>query len=299
MCEFVASCSTLPGRVNNIRFQETVLKFANNPKITKVYIQYPRHCVRLKLDYPPVPDWMHSNKKIFVNKEAEDTGPSTKFHSLCELLPANKPKLGVILFDDDRIYTDKWINDLMDAYDMHKGEVSVAYQGTLSKTMPFQIDKYNIPKKINNNKNSKSYHKQFIVAKTAGLAIYCRKVFPSTNQVYKDLLEKYKDNKIRNNDDIGLAHLAYKAVVPIMLIPIQHEQYAHWLDVNNDGDNSKDSLSLIPDHIAPQIKLAKAMITNGDLPVPYIELTTVVVCSVTLLLLIAICIMVGIMYKKK
>ncbi len=298
MSEFIASCSTLPGRVNNDRFQETVLKFANHPKISKVYIQYPRHCIRLKLDYPPLPDWMSSNNKIYVNKEAEDTGPSTKFHSLCELLPINNPTLGVILFDDDRIYTDKWINDLMNAYELHEGKAVVAYQGTLSKTVPFQIDKYNIPNKLS-NKNAKAAHKQFMVAKTAGLAIYCRKVFPTNNNVYKLLLEKYKENKIRNNDDIGLAHLAYKACVPIMIIPIQPDQHVYWLEVNNDADNTADSLSRLPNHIEPQIKLAKAMMTNGDLPIPYIELTTVVICGVGLILLIAICIMIGIMYRNK
>ncbi len=293
---FVASCSTLPKRIENQQFKETVFKLANNPRIEAVYIQYPKKCTRLDMEYPPVPDWMKSHDKIKVNTDAEDWGPATKVISMCEILPVDSTH-GVILFDDDRIYTDVWIENLMNGFDHHDGHAAVAYQGTLRKDIPFQYNKYNMPSTV--KQHNKEQHQRFSIVKTAGLVIYPRRALPNRNQDFIKLIEKYRNKRSLFNDDMILAGLCYKNLVPIFILPIEKHQHKHWLDVNNDKDNDTWSLSALPNHVKPQIVLARAMATNGDLGVPWTELTTVIISAVILIVLIAICVLVGKMFVKQ
>ena len=282
----IASCSTLPSRVENENFKKTVTQLTQNKRIDFVYIHYPKFCKRLKIDYPPIPSWMNANPKIKVNYGVEDCGPLTKVAPLFDLFPHNTTTdLGVFLFDDDRLYPLLWIEELLDAFNMHGRACVVARQGTLSKTLPFCYDKFNYSKEV----------QQYSCVKTASGVIYPFSCFPNSFNEAINLAEKYKEKASYRNDDMLLASWCYKTLTPIFIIPVTDEQMKEWYLFNDDKYNDEVSLSAIPNHTKPQIKLAQNMIQNDDWPIPWPEITIVVVVIVTFILLLAI---IGLLVKK-
>jgi hypothetical protein len=282
----VASCSTLPGRVDNQNFKTTVSQLCKNPRITAVYIHYPKYCKRLKTDYPPIPEWMNStDSKIKVNFGAEDCGPLTKSAPLFNLFTPGSD-IGVFLFDDDRLYPLKWIEELLDAFEKHKRKAVVARQGTLHKSLPFKYDKFNRSKE----------DEEYTCVKTASGVIYPFSAFPHSVQKAIDFAEKYKEKASYRNDDMLLASWCYSSRTPIFVIPVTPDQMKEWYSYNNDEFNDKDSLSRIPDHVKPQIQLAKAMMQNDEWPVPWPE---VVILTTLIALFIVFIALIIILAKKK
>ena len=275
----IASCSTLPSRVENENFQKTVTQLTQNKRIDFVYIHYPKFCKRLKIDYPPIPSWMNENEKIKVNYGVEDCGPLTKVAPLFDLFSHDKTTdLGVFLFDDDRLYPFTWIEELLDAFDSCGRSCVVGRQGTLNKTIPFSYDKFNYSKKL----------KEYSCVKTASGVIYPFSCFPNSLKDAIALAEKYKEQASYRNDDMMLASWCYKTLTPIFIIPVTNMQMEEWYSFNDEKYNDAVSLSAIPNHTKPQIALAQSMIENDDWPIPWPEITIVIVVIVSFILLLAI-----------
>jgi hypothetical protein len=271
----IASCSTLPSRVENANFKKTVQKLLENPRIQNVYIHYPKFCKRLEIPYPEIPIWMLQNEKMIVNP-TEDYGPLTKVAPLFDLFPP-KSDIGVLLFDDDRLYPEAWITQLLDAFERHGRNAVVGYQGTMHKALPFEFNKFNL---------KHSTDQPFSCLKTASGVIYPFKAFPLSVKNAIDFADKYKHKASLRNDDMLLASWCYQSFTPLYLIPVNKQQMNEWYLLNDDKFNDSVSLSNIPNHSKPQIELAKEMIRNGDYPIPWPEVAITVALIVIIILLI-------------
>ncbi len=272
----IASCSTLPSRVENKNFKETVMQLCNHPNFDAVFIHYPKYCKRLNQDYPPVPTWMQNHSKIVINQKAEDCGPLTKMAPLLDLFPP-KVDMGVFLFDDDRLYSLQWIDELLEAFERHGRTCCVARQGTLARFTPFKYNHFNFSQS----------DQEYVCVKTASGVIYPFKAFPKSFADAIHFANKYKDNASYRNDDMLLASWCYQTKTSLFIIPVTSEQMKHWYKYNDDVLNDTDSLSRIPDHKKPQIDLAKAMMLNGDWPLPFPEIIVAIILVIVLVVLIA------------
>ncbi len=260
----IASCSTLPSRVNNIDFQSTVETLANNPRISLIYIHYPKFCQRLNIPYPEVPHWMQSNPKIIVN-ECADFGPATKFMPLSDIYPA-KSDIGVLLFDDDRKYPQTWIDGLLDAFERYNRNAVVGRHGSLHKYLPFQYDAFNMT----------NDDQEFLCLKTTFGVIYPFNIFPACSKTAMEFVEKYKDKALLRNDDMLLASLAYHAKTSLYVIATTFLEKKSWDETNDDSKIDDVSLAKIPSHVKDQIELARSMMMNGDFPTPWADIGTVI-----------------------
>jgi hypothetical protein len=270
----IASCSVLPSRVNNENFQHTVKHLCANDRISHVYIHYPKYCERLEIPYPDVPAWMYESKKIIVN-ECVDFGPLTKIAPLLDIYPP-KSDIGVFLFDDDRLYPQIWINELINAFEHHNRNDVVGRHGTLNKNLPFQYDKFNM----------QNEEQEFLCLKTTFGVIYPFNAFPESSKIAQTFLEKYKDKAIRRNDDIVLASWCYHAKIPLYAIQTTIAEKKQWDTWNDDAKMDDVSLANIPHHVQDQLELVQKMIANGDFPVPWADIGTVIGAVVFVILMI-------------
>jgi len=269
---FVAACSVLPSRVNSLKFQNTVLMLAANPRVSVVYIFYPTFCKRLNENYPIQPSWMSAHKVKVQN--CEDVGPATKIVYALDLFDQDSPSTGIILFDDDRTYPATWFDDLMNAYEAFQGKHAVGRNGSLAKYSPFCFDSW----------NKGSREKQFFAMKTTFGVIYPRTALPVSKTAALETIAQYKDYDSECNDDMMLASWCHKSNTSIFLVPTSKQGIEEWTQLNLEEDDH-DSLSKRSDHVRKQIQLASKMMQNGDFPTPWADVWSFVAVALVVLAL--------------
>jgi hypothetical protein len=275
---FVASCTTLPNRVNNANFQESVLDLCNNSRVHLVYIHYPQRALRLEQDYPPIPEWMKCHPKLKVNP-CIDFGPLTKVAPLLDIYSVQdslRECIGVLLLDDDNKYTQAWWDELMDRFLYYKGQATVGREASLHCFKPFQWDKFNMG----------TVDEPYMVIKTACGVIYPRHALPENSQSAFSFTQKYEKYGSLRNDDMMLGAWCYKSHIPLYAIPTTPEQLVEFKQ--GEGIREMDALSRAPQHVKTQVRLATAMVTGGDLAPPWPD----VVFGITVIVVILVFILV-------
>jgi hypothetical protein len=271
---FIASCSVLPSRIENIDFKTSVSNLCKNERIEKVFIHYPKTCARLNYEeYPSPPEWMSENDKIVVN-HCIDLGPLTKIAPLLDIYEP-KSDLGVFLFDDDRLYPSEWIDDLLSGFERHNRNAAVGRHGSLHKYIPFRYDTFNLTLE----------DEPFLSIKTTFGAVYPFQAFPPSTEAAVQFLNKYKDQGSTTNDDMMLAAWCFRTQTPIYIIPTSINAMQEWEDYNQ-SINDEVSLSRSSNHVRKQLGLASAMIQQGDFPCPWSDIGTVLGIVVFVVLLI-------------
>jgi hypothetical protein len=262
--KFIACCSVLPSRVEHKGFQETVKTFAEDARIEKVYIFYPSFCKRLNTPYPEVPKWMKRYEKVEVRR-VDDMGPATKLLPFLDIVPQQQ-NVGIVLFDDDRLFPIGWFDPLFEAFTRYEGKSGVARHGSLHATLPFRYDYF----------NQRETDERFHCAKTTFGVIYPRIAFPPTCREAKEFIARYKDVNSETNDDIMIASWCHQTKTPIYIIPSTEEELTAFDACNNVDECDTHGLSLLPKHIDRQFKLVSKMIHDGNFPMPWADVWTYV-----------------------
>jgi hypothetical protein len=273
--QIIASCTTLPLRVNNPLFKATVESLTKNKRISRIIINYPRFCQRLNQDYPQVPTWMTSHPKIVVNTSCPDFGPLTHVVPLLDGYKA-KSDIGVLLFDDDLYYPDVWINSLIDGFERHNRSAAIGKQGSFHKYLPFQFNKY----------NQSTADEQFLTIKTQKGAIYPFNAFPETSKKAVEFAEKYKHKGSMNNCDILLGSWCHKTDVPLYVVPTTDLEIKQWDEANETALQDESSLEENASSFHNQAKLIHALQQDGEFPVPWSDIGTLIGMIVFAILLI-------------
>ncbi len=271
---FIASCTVLPSRINNENFRQSVDIFCEHPLIDRVIIHYPRMCKRLQQPYPDPPSWMQTRLKIQVNM-CEDYGPVTKVAPLLDMFDSSNNDVGVILFDDDRLYPSQWIDELIIAFQKHNRLAAVGRHGSLHKYLPFQYDTFNMTNE----------DEPFLSIKTTFGSIYPLCALPSSSVEAIDFVTKYKEYGSMNNDDMMLAAWCYRTQTSIFVITTSSEMMQTWNAFNKDS-NDDVSLSEIQHHVPKQLSLASAMIAKGDFPCPWPDLACIIGVTILVIMLL-------------
>jgi len=267
-----ASCSTLPNRMDQLyNAVQSVLK---EPKIDKLFIHYPYKCERMNVTYPEIPDWMHQDNRIVVNR-CNDLGPLTKLAPMLDIV-SQKEDVGLILFDDDTFYPDGWLSKLIHHFD---GDAAYGRHGSLNRTFPFKNSVFNETDTLQSFRN----------ISTKWGAIYSRRIFPKTSHDLVLFANKYKSSGLYSNDDILLGAMCFKTHTHLYLVPTTAHEKTVWLQ-HNPPDND-DQFSLCKTNMnqqANQIALVCEMIRNGDYGVPWPEVT--LACAVISLVFLLLCV---------
>ena len=271
---FVASCTVLPNRITNENFRKSVDTFCNHPSIDRVIIHYPKTCKRLQQPYPEPPSWMQTSFKVQVNM-CEDLGPVTKVAPLLDLFDASNTDVGVILFDDDRLYHYQWIDELIIAFQAHNRLAAVGRHGSLHKFLPFQYDTFNMTHE----------DEPFLSIKTTFGSIYPLSALPSSSVEAVDFVTKYENYGSMTNDDMMLAAWCYRTQTPIYVITTSTEMMQQW-NACNKGVNDDVSLSEIQYHVPKQLRLASAMIAQGDFPCPWPDISCIIGVTILFIMLL-------------
>lgn len=256
----VASCSVLPSRVNNEKFRQSVEMLCTLDKISNIYIQYPKTCVRLKLDYPEPPNWMKNNPKIIINS-TKDVGPLTKVAPLLDIIPRSYD-CGIVLFDDDILYDINWWKDLISSFEKHQRLSAVGKHGSLHRYIPYCYNQF----------NTKYEDEPYLVLKTSFGVIYPRFALPDSCSDALEKTSKYLQYGSYNNDDIMLSSWCYTSGTVLYVNSSSPESIASFK--SNNSINDDVSLCKIKSHEVAQVKLASKMMQEGDWPVPWSDITT-------------------------
>jgi hypothetical protein len=271
--EIYASCSILPSRVENVKTLVTML--SQYPEIKKIYIHYPERCIRLNIDYPPVPDWMEKNDRVIVNR-SPDWGPMTKFAFMLDIFPTNA-NVGLLLLDDDTKYPDKWFRSLIDCFSENP-QHAYGRHGSLSRKEPFKFTTYNT------NETNLSFRN----ASTRWGAIYPRSMFPATSILLREKFTQYTQDGIFSNDDIILGSTVYTSGISLYLVPTSEIEIDSFLKDNQEGDDDM-ALSRTTNSTLKQINLVSKLILNGDYPSPWPEIAVITGVIVSILIFFIVC----------
>jgi hypothetical protein len=286
--KFIASCSTLPSRVNNKCFQDSVKVLCDIPWISNVIINYPQYCTRLKKSYPSPPEWMSSNSKIVVH-ECDDYGPLTKMLPLLDLYSA-KSQVAVFLFHDDVSYTKKWINDLLDSYVNQDKKTAVGRFGSGNKNSPFEYNRF----------NHQITDQEVLSLNSKYGVIYPLSIFPNDVKSALEFVEKYKDNGSMQFDDLLYASWSNNSETRLISIPTTKLEAIAWeklqagVEYELSQQADKEGLSSYTDGLSNKMSafhLAQKMMQNGDFPIPWTEIGTVIgaiVFAIFLIIFLAI-----------
>lgn len=269
--KYVACCSTLPGRLDTL--QKSVQSICELPKISAIFVHYPKFSKRLKEPYPPIPKWASMDPRIeFV--DCEDYGVATKFIPLLDRFPVST-NLGVVLFDDDKIYPKEYMEKLMTEFEHHGGRCGVGRHGSFCKTRPLLYASFNHTKKS----------LQFLNMSTAWGVIYPRYALPHTSKDALQDIEKWAPWGSRTNDDIMLASWSFVAHCPLHVVSSSKEEIQLWTKCNNQG-NTSDSLSSNENNDLQQAKLVYALWKAGKYHSPKPEIIFYTLITVGLILLV-------------
>ncbi len=272
--EIYASCSTLPSRIENLK--EVIDNILQYSEIKKIYIHYPEKCIRLNIDYPPIPEWMNKNERIIVNR-TPDWGPMTKFAFMLDIFP-EKENVGFLLLDDDTQYPEHWFQSMIEQF-LTNSKSSYARHGSLHRHSPFKFCTYNMSKHLLSFRN----------ASTRWGAIYPRSIFPENSLCLRQNFEKYTKDGIFSNDDIILASSIYHSGTSLYLVPTSKPELDIWLKLNPEGNDDDVSLSNTNNTTMKQMRLASKLMVDGQYSVPWPEITVMVVVLVSILLFFTMC----------
>lgn len=266
-----ASCSTLPTRLDQLKKSITSV-LETTSQIQKLFIHYPFYCKRLQQDYPDVPEWMSQNTRIQVYR-CEDFGSMTKFLPLLDLVSPDS-EVGLLLFDDDKIFPENWLNDLISDYD---GKHAVGRHGSMNLVKPFMFSTF----------NHSSRKQPFGSLSTGWATLYPRSGLPASSGDVLIFAEKYRDWSIFSNDDMLLASLCYQSQTPMYIIPTSETEIEKWILLNPIGSEDQVSLARTENcNKKHQKRLAYQMIKNNHFPVPWPELIVLIVMLAVVFVLV-------------
>lgn len=212
MVRVVATCTTIPTRYNTLI--KTIESLVNQKyKFNAIYLALPKYSERLKLDYPPLPDYI--KKYCTIVRSEIDYGPVTKLYGA--LISEKEPDTIIFSVDDDVIYPPQILKVfLKHALDFPNHAIT-STGSNIILGYKFQAIKWHHTN-INNNilsnlvelpipNNGRDVDLLFGISGV----IYRRKFFPCNNRLHKELFSYALNNKdIFLNDDILVsAYLDY------------------------------------------------------------------------------------------
>lgn len=224
-----------------------------------IYYFYPRYSHRFDMEYPP----MTLDAAQYPNVQmirTEDVGPNTKIAPLLDLKSVG-PDDSIIIFDDDTVYNSNAVQKLVNAASPHSG---VGFCGHTFAYVPFQMAfRHALPSRQND-----AWYNRVRVLLCQGMVLYPRSMFPQSTQEYKDIVATL--DCLHLNDDHVMAHLAYAKGIPLYLVSLKETTYTH--NIQRGALSGTNATA----------KCEMRMMVRGLLPLPWIEIATVLIGLVLL-----------------
>lgn len=198
----VASLTTMPDKFDKIvRTLESLNK--QTYKLDAIYLSLPETSRRLGIPYPPVPDEV---TRLCTPVKCEDFGPITKI--LGGLLQESDPNTVIITFDDDMIYPETLVENLVKHHKKYPNS-AIGSSGMLLKyncpmcaitpnedNFFYRIPKFNVPNEGRKVDSIYGYPG----------ALYVRKFFPPKEKLEADFLSfALINHDMFMNDDIVIS----------------------------------------------------------------------------------------------
>lgn len=263
MYKLVASCSTMPNRVDNGCLVDAVKSILDQEVIVEqIFINYPLFNKRLQIPYPPVPPFLTAHPRITI-VDCEDFGPVTKLYPLCDMQHLLHLECAILLFDDDKIYPPNWITSLYDFFHTSTRPSAFGYYGLCAvkkiKTVGAYI--FNEYKDINKRGEVMKIPPPMRICIVGAVyaALYPKSILPASSIALIENLRKLNTKSAAyTNDDIIIAKWAHKAKIKLFLVPLSKTQkkemetlqLAHDQMLQRRGQNKQKSRLRIDDSTA-------------------------------------------------
>ena len=242
MYKLVASCSTVPNRVENGCLVDAVTSIID--QVEHVFVNYPSFNKRLQIPYPPVPLFLATHPRVTI-VDCEDFGPITKIYPLCDLQHLLHSDCAILLFDDDKMYAPNWITSLYKLFKTSNtsrvAPSAFGYFGLCAvkqiKTMSAYIfNEYNDINK--RGKTSKIPPPMMVCILGAVYAtLYPKSILPaSSTTVIENLSKLNTKSAAYTNDDIILAKWAHAAKIKLFVAPITKQRKLQMYDLQRAHD---------------------------------------------------------------
>lgn len=198
----VASLTTMPDKWEKLTKTLETIKNQTYP-LDAIYLSLPHKSRRLGIEYPEPDDYIKSMATIV---RVKDYGPITKIAG--GLYSENDPDTVIITFDDDMIYPNNIVEELLKCH-LIRPQAAVGSAGMLlrrpcpmcaitpnQKNAPFNIPKFKVP--IEGRKVDSVYGYPG--------ALYVRKFFPAYDKLEEDFFSlALVDKDMFINDDIVIS----------------------------------------------------------------------------------------------
>jgi len=275
----VACCSTLPERAENGKLERAVRSIlGQTANVDRVYVHYPYRASRLQVDYPPPPVSLVQNPQVEVVR-CEDHGPLTKVYPVANVIDAaDTTTTAIVLFDDDRVYPNDWLEPLLWCFEANGGRCGVGYHGSSSPHIPFFISKFNtislkpIP---------------VAILATAWMTVYPRQMLYKDGKTCVERLHAMPKSAF-TNDDIVLGSWAHRHGVRLLLTPINKTNVKRWGEHNLEGDDTQ-SLARSFKQQMKQVNLTNKLVFTNGLPMPFMSILTLLTLCLLIMGAVALC----------
>lgn len=208
---------------------KSILGQSRRPDIIRWHL--PIHCVRLNVEYPPIPEWFDKYRNDIELVRCDDVGPSTKFYSildtdLCPLEISDSSACGkgrgstsILIFDDDALYPASAIETLLEARnEALDKKVAVGFSGVCFRYIPFTFSN----RKAFGSKTGLHWYNKVSVLLGSGMILMPSSAINISKKKYLDII---KDNDhYYKNDDMVIAHLAYRNKVDMYTVALPQNE---------------------------------------------------------------------------
>lgn len=235
--------------------EKTVQSIYNQTRVPDVVRWHvPYYSERQKRSYPALPPWIQKFPTLKIVR-CEDDGPSTKVTPALDDKSVG-PHDRLLIFDDDVEYHKEAVQVLVEAAggDDH---VAVGFMGHTFVHLPFMYG----------NRAAQGKHKQprwfnrVRVLMGTGMMLFPRRALPSHRKEW--LVKLHQDARYFLNDDHVLCQFAWRHHVKMYLV------HRPWVIEEMDHGEHDDRLT----GTNRTRDTEWAMIRNGDMPLPWPELT--------------------------
>ena len=228
MYKLVASCSTMPNRVDNGCLVDAVRSILDQDvNVEQIFVNYPVFNKRLQIPYPPVPLFLANHPRVTI-VDCHDNGPITKIYPLCDMQHLLHPDCGILLFDDDKLYPPDWITSLYNFFktsNTPSTRSAFGYFGLCAVKKMKTVSSY-----IFNDYNDINKHREAIkiprpmricILGAVYAVIYPKSILPASSTTVIENLNKLNTKSAAyTNDDIILAKWAHRAKIKLFLVPL-------------------------------------------------------------------------------
>lgn len=198
--------STPESMVNAEASIRSILGQTRVPDVIRWHL--PEFSVRMNVPYPAVPEWFsqYSDKVELIR--CEDSGPSTKVLPLLDTLDKDDR---VLIFDDDAVYADTAVENLIKA--AKDKAVAVGFVGVPFIYVPFVVY---CRKAFGKAVGKISWFNRVGVLLGSGMMLVPSKAFDGAEQ-YRQFMSK--DERYFKNDDLIIAHFCHENGIPMYAVP--------------------------------------------------------------------------------